>query len=311
MTGFASVSRQTPGGALTLELRSVNHRYLDLKLVLPEALRPLEAPLRERLRARFSRGRVEATVRLRFGDGACGRAPAASGEQASSGYRSGAGSHGNAPRFVLDHALALEVAAAARKLSAGGEGNELSVSEALRLLAWPGVMETARPQLDAWTPEFEALCDAAIDALMAARKREGQALAVALSERLQALTAGVERLQTAQGGREPELRSRLEERIEALGIEVDSERVAQEAALLVVRQDVGEELDRLHAHAAELARLLDSDEAVGRRLDFLVQELAREANTLASKAGTLDVNRDALDFKVWIEAMREQVQNVE
>lgn len=284
MTGFARVAREGEWGELTLELRSVNHRYLDLKLLLPEALRPLEEILRERLRARLARGRVEAALRWRSG---------------------GSG------RFAVNHALAREVAAAARELAAETGGDAPPIPDALALLAWPGVLEAAGPQLETLAPEFEALCEEALDALVAARAREGKAIAAAIAGRLERLAAGAEGLITEGASLEADLHERLTTRLAALGADVDAERVAEEAAILLVRQDVSEELDRLLVHVRESARLLDAEGAVGRRLDFLAQELAREANTLASKAGTLAVNRQALEFKRLVEEMREQVQNVE
>lgn len=284
MTGFAGAARKGEWGELTLELRSVNHRYLDLKLTLPETLRPLEGLLRERLRARLVRGRVEAALRWR---------PAAGG------------------RITVNRALAGEVAAAARGLAAQAGLEAPPVPDALALLAWPGVLETPEPQLDVLVPEIEALCGEALDALVAAREREGTAIAAVIAARLERLAAGAEDLIAEGASLEAGLRERLANRLAALDADVDAERIAEEAAVLLVRQDVSEELDRLVAHVREAARLLDAEEAVGRRLDFLAQELAREANTLASKAGTLEVNRRALEFKLLVEEIREQVQNVE
>ncbi|MGH8225903.1 MAG: YicC/YloC family endoribonuclease [Gammaproteobacteria bacterium] len=282
MTGFARAAREGGWGELTLELRSVNHRYLDLKLMLPEALRPLEETLRERLRSRLTRGRVEAALRWRAG---------------------------GSEQFAINHALAREIAAAARALAADVDAPP--IPDALALLAWPGVLEAARPQLDALTPEFEALCVEALDALIAAREREGAAIAAAIAGRLEQLAAGAESLIAESVPLAADLRERLANRLAALGTDVDAGRVAEEAAILLARQDVSEELDRLLAHVHEAGRLLEAGEAVGRRLDFLAQELAREANTLASKAGTLVVNRQALDFKRLVEEIREQVQNIE
>ncbi|MGH8273015.1 MAG: YicC/YloC family endoribonuclease [Gammaproteobacteria bacterium] len=284
MTGFARAAREGEWGELALELRSVNHRYLDLKLILPDMLRPLEEMLRTRLRAGLARGRVEAALRWRARGGA---------------------------RIQVDHALAGEVADAARGLAAEAGVEGAPIPDAMALLAWPGVIQAPNPELERLSPEVEVLCEEALAALVAAREREGTALAEVLSRRLLNLIADAEHLLTQAPEKAADLRVRLAARLEALGTEVDAARVAQEAAILVVRQDVSEELDRLLAHAREAVRLLDAETAVGRRLDFLMQELAREANTLASKAGDLAVNRMALDFKVLIEEMREQVQNVE
>lgn len=284
MTGFAGAARKGGWGELTLELRSVNHRYLDLKLTLPEMLRPLEELLRERLRVRLVRGRVEAALRWRP---AAGR------------------------RITVNREFASEVAAAARGLAAQAGLEAPPVPDALALLAWPGVIEAPEPQLDVLVPEIEALCGEALDALVASREREGAAIATVIAGRLERLAAGAEGLIAEGASLEAGLRERLANRLAALDADVDAERVAEEAAVLLVRQDVSEELDRLIAHVREAARLLDAEEAVGRRLDFLAQELAREANTLASKAGSLEVNRRALEFKLLVEEIREQVQNVE
>ncbi len=285
MTGFAIASRRGEWGELVLELRAVNHRFLDLKLTLPDALRPLEAELRARLQAGLARGRIEATVRW--------QPPPGSG-------------------FVINRALALRLAGEARQLLAetGTEAASGGV-DAMRLLAWPGVVEAAVPEPEALAPALAAASDAALAELVATREREGAALAAALEERLVRLAAGVEACTVQSQEAKNALPVRLAERIEAFGAEVDPARVAQEAALLVVRQDTSEELERLSAHVEETRRLLAATEPVGRRLDFLMQELMREANTLASKAGNLALNRRALDFKVLIEEMREQVQNVE
>lgn len=271
-------------GEFVLELRAVNHRFLDLKLAVAEPLRALEERLRERLRLALGRGRIEAALRW--------RPPAQAG-------------------FVVNRTLALQVGREALHLA--GELKQRSVAplETLALLAWPGVVEAPVPELDAVAADVDAVTEQALAALIAAREREGAALAAAIRERLDRLLEGVGSARVHAQESKATLGERLAARLEALGSEVDSARLAQEAALLVVRQDTSEELDRLAAHAREARRLLDADEAVGRRLDFLMQELAREANTLASKAPDLGANQRALDLKVLIEEMREQVQNVE
>lgn len=284
MTGFARARRHGNWGELTLELRALNHRFLDLRLVLPEPLRALEVAIRECLRTRLTRGRIEAALRW--------RPPPGEG-------------------FVIDRELALEVGSQARRLAQAVQGAEVAGLDPLRLLAWPGVVEAPHLELEALTPEVVAVTEDAVRGLVDARIREGGALADALAERLERLLAGIEPARALAQAAKATLQARLTARLEALGAEVDPVRVAQEAALLVVRQDTSEELDRLEAHAREALRLLGSDESVGRRLDFLIQELGREANTLASKAGDMECSRQALEFKVLIEEMREQAQNVE
>lgn len=285
MTGFALARREGGWGELTLELRAVNHRYLDLKISLPETLRALEDPLRERLRAGLARGRIEAQLRWRAAAGA---------------------------GFVVNEALASDVMQAARRLERETKTDIPLATDVLSLLAWPGVVEPPVAATDTLLPVLAALSEEAIAGLIVARKREGAALAAALVQRLDRLDACV----AAIGGHLPtaktQLKARLVARLEALGGDVDAARVAQEAAVLIVRQDVNEELDRLAAHAIEVRRLLvGADKPVGRRLDFLMQELGREAGTLASKAGDLEINRWALDCRVLVEEMREQVQNIE
>ncbi|MGH8128623.1 MAG: YicC/YloC family endoribonuclease [Gammaproteobacteria bacterium] len=284
MTGFALARREGEWGELALELRAVNHRYLDLKISLPETLRALEDSLRERLRSGLARGRVE--VQLRW------RAPAGAG-------------------FAVNEALARDVIQAARRLERETQTDMPLAADALSLLAWPGVVEPPVAVTDTLLPVVSALSEEAIAGLVAAREREGAALAAALVQRIDRLDACVAAIAGHLPTVKTELKSRLTARLEALGENVDAARVAQEAAVLIVRQDVNEELDRLAAHAVEVRRLLGADKPVGRRLDFLMQELGREAGTLVSKAGDLETNRQALDCRVLVEEMREQVQNIE
>ena len=284
MTGFALTRREGEWGELALQLRAVNHRHLDLKIVVPEALGPFEELLRRRLRAQLVRGRVEAQLRWR----------------ASAGMG-----------LAVNEAFAREVLHAARRLTQQTQPEVRPVRDGLSLLAWPGVVEPPVTAAESLRPVLDALVEDALSALTDAREREGRALAAALVQRLDRLqesTAAIlERLPTVRRG----LAERLRSRIEKLGEAVDAERVMQEAAVLTLRQDVDEELDRLQAHAEEVRRLLGTKGPIGRRLDFLMQELGREAGTLAAKAGDLQINRGALDCRVLIEEMREQVQNIE
>lgn len=287
MTGFALARREGGWGELALELRAVNHRYLDLKISLPETLRGLENPLRERLRTGLARGRIEAQLRWRAAAGA---------------------------GLAVNEALlrdAISAAETARTRVVEMQADVPLVRDALSLLAWPGVVEPPAAAADTLLPMLEVLSEEALTGLVAAREREGAALAAVLEQRLDRLNARVSAIAEHLPAAKNELKSRLSARLEALGEEVDAARVAQEAAVLIVRQDVGEELDRLAAHAVEVRRLIGANKPVGRRLDFLMQELGREAGTLASKAGDLEINRAALDCRVLIEEMREQVQNVE
>ncbi len=282
MTGYASAQRGGEWGELVLDLRSVNYRYLDIKMMLPDALRPLEETLRRKLRQGIARGRIEATLRWRAA---------------------------RADLLHVNRELATTLARSARDLLRDlGENAPL---DGLRLLAWPGVVEIAEPAIDVLQTVVIEVAEEAIDRLAVTREREGEALAVGLESRLSRLVERVDRLHTGSAMRVAGLRRRLEEGLAALEAEVDADRAAQEAALIIMRQDVSEELDRLGAHAGQMQRILAQGGPIGRRLDFILQELMREANTLANKVGEIEATRMALDLKLLIEEMREQVQNVE
>lgn len=284
MTGFALARRQGEWGEFVLELRAVNHRYLDLRINVPDVLRILENPLREQLRSGLARGRVEAQLRWRAGGGG--------------GLR-------------VNRDLARDVLAAAREVAEDAGTSMPAAGDALRVLAWPGVVEPPSMESDAWVPVVRELAAEAIKALVAEREREGRALADAVGQRLDRIDALVGEIVAHMPDARTDLHTRLAVRLDALGPGVDADRVAQEAALLAVRQDVDEELDRLATHVKEARRLLKVTRPVGRRLDFLMQELGREAGTLTSKSSDMEINRRALDCRVLVEEMREQVQNIE
>jgi len=284
MTGFARQETSGAYGTLVCELRSVNHRFLDLSLRLPDSCRALEPELRQLVAAQLRRGKVDCTVSHR----------APSGSQV---------------RLRVDE-VALE-----QLLHVSGSIVQRLPSQArldvIDLLRWPGVLAedpTLGEQLGA---ALRALFAATVADLQRARQREGERLAATIVERCDALAALV--AQTAQ--RVPEIqqraRARLQERLAELGAELNHERIEQEVVLMLQRLDVAEELDRLEGHISEARRVLGSPEAAGRRLDFLLQEFNREANTLSSKSQDLETTRGAVEMKVLIEQMREQVQNIE
>jgi len=283
MTGFARRELAGSWGTLTCELRSVNHRYLEPGFRLPEELRPLESDLRQLLGKNFKRGKIDCTMHLR-------------GAQAGE-------------RELRIDAIALgRVAAAIGQVSRELPGATIDAVEVLR---WPGVVETASPDSEALLGAGRALFQQTLDELGAMRLREGQRL----SELLEQRCAGLGMLVTQVRGRLPEIqvrmRARLNERVAELLASVDRERIEQEVVMQLQRLAVAEELDRLTGHIEETRRVMSATEAAGRRLDFLMQELNREANTLASKSQDLDTTRLTVDMKVLIEQMREQVQNVE
>jgi len=283
MTGFARRELAGSWGTLTCELRSVNHRYLEPGFRLPEELRPLESDLRQLLGKNFKRGKIDCTMHLRA-------AQAAERE------------------LRLDATALARVAAAIGQVSRALPGATVDAVEVLR---WPGVVETASPDSEALLGAGRTLFQQTLDELGAMRLREGKRLGDLIEQRC----AGLGALVVQVRGRLPEIqarvRTRLHERVAELLASVDRDRVEQELVMQLQRLDVAEELDRLTGHIEETRRVMSASEAAGRRLDFLMQELNREANTLASKSQDLDTTRITVDMKVLIEQMREQVQNVE
>jgi len=288
MTAYARSAATLPAGQIVWELRSVNQRYLDLSLRLPEEFRGLDAGIRSALKARLGRGKVEATLR----------------------YHSDPASA--AARLALNTDLARSLLAAHDELAglAGLDGRG-SPPDLVRLLAWPGLIDQAEDDL---TPEFErvmAALDEAVDDLVAARRQEGRAIADMIRPRLAGVREQVALVREQLPAIRAALEARFRERLAALDVDVEPGRIEQEIVLQLQKLDVDEELDRLDAHVAEVERVMTLDEPVGRRLDFLMQELNREANTLGSKATAAEVGQAAVELKVLIEQMREQVQNVE
>jgi len=283
MTGFARRELAGSFGTLTCELRSVNHRYLEPGFRLPEELRPLESDLRQLLTKNLKRGKVDCTMHLRGGSGA--------------------------ERELRLDAVALErVAVAVREVLVA---LPKATVDAVEVLRWPGVVETISPDTEALLGAGRSLFQQTLDELGAMRLREGKRLGELIEQRC----AGLVTLVGAVRARLPEIqvrmRARLNERVAELLAAVDRDRIEQELVLQLQRLDVAEELDRLTGHIEETRRVMGGGEAAGRRLDFLMQELNREANTLASKSQDLDTTRLTVDMKVLVEQMREQVQNVE
>ncbi|NND53750.1 MAG: YicC family protein [Gammaproteobacteria bacterium] len=284
MTGFASSESDTPQGTLLWELRSVNHRYLEMQFKLPDGFRALEPALRELISRKLKRGKVDATLHFR---------PATTA----------------AANLTVNEELAQQVIQQAEKLAAAISTPQSFSS--LDVLRWPGVVAEDGVDLKALFDPAQALLSETLDALVANRAREGERIQAALDERLVQIDA----LGSSVAARMPlvldGIRARVRERALGLEIKVDDERLEQELVLLAQKMDVAEELDRLHAHVAETRETFAMDGAVGRRLDFLMQEFNREANTLGSKSADPETTRAAVDLKVLIEQLREQVQNVE
>ena len=284
MTGFAVQTRDLGSVSLHLELRSVNSRYLDLGFRIVDDLRAAEPAIRERISARLGRGKVECRLNLQAGH--------------------------DAPRsMALNAALLDQLADAQNSLrSRFVDAAALSVNELLR---WPGMLADDSLGFDEMLPAIVALTNAALDDLVATRAREGEKLADMIRERL----ARMRELVAIATPRMPavvvEYQERLTAKLRDAVASLDEDRIRQEVALYAQRIDVDEELTRLNTHLDEVERILKAGGAAGKRLDFLMQELNREANTLASKSPATDITGIAMELKVLIEQMREQVQNLE
>ena len=285
MTGFARVERQYEFGRLSWEMRSVNHRYLEFGLRLPEEFRPLEADIRKCLGHYLSRGKIDASLRFTEAHGA-----------------SGSG-------LELNLALARELIGIHSEMASLASSDQKA--DISQLLSWPGLIEEKRPDpAPLQAAAMELLVEAAKD-LQAGRGREGEQMANAIRERVE----GISRITASVRSWLPEIRDALKQRmldkIADLQQPLEPGRIEQEIAILSQKIDVDEELDRLDAHVEEVYRVLERTEPVGRRLDFLMQEFNRESNTLSSKSIDQRTTQAAVDLKVLIEQMREQVQNVE
>jgi uncharacterized protein (TIGR00255 family) len=283
MTAFARVDVPLEAGSLQWEMRSVNHRYLDPQFRLPDAFRELELPLRDMVRAKLKRGKVDCTLRV-----------AATSTSA----------HLEINRPVLLHLLAtLE--------QLKRDAPEAAHPNPLDLLRWPGVLVESVHDAEAVKSAVVRGFERALDALEAYRRREGAMLAELIDTKLTEIEQITIDLRRIVAGLADTQRTRLRARVEELTTEIDPERLEQELVLLVQRTDVTEELDRLNIHIAEARKNLAGEGPHGRHLDFLLQELNREANTLASKAVLAESAQRAVDLKVIIEQIREQAQNIE
>jgi len=282
MTAFAGRERITPWGTLGCELRSVNHRFLEIGIRLPEELRNLEPQLRERVASRISRGKLDLALRLRAPEGAT--------------------------TLAVNEALIAQLGALAQRMDAQFPRLQVGFTELLQL---PGVLETE--SVDPAELQLQALelLDEVVGEFVAARQREGAKLATAISERVDAIERIAAEVRTLIPAIREGQRAKLAARLADLPHPVDPGRAEQELVLWLQKLDVDEELDRLSSHIVEIRRVLRQTEPVGRRLDFLLQEFNREANTLGSKSVDSRTSNAAVDLKVLIDQIREQVQNIE
>ena len=284
MTAFARHQADTPGGSLLWELRSVNHRYLEISPRLPEELRGLEPQVRETIGARLARGKIDCFLRFQAKDNLSGT-------------------------IELDDSQAQRLIAAAQRV--GRIADDVGALQAIDILRWPGVLRA--PELDVDTLGAAALdlLTRALDGLVEMRQREGERMQELVSQRLTAMAATVVDLRKLLPELAQAYRERLESRLSEVKTQLEPGRLEQEIILFAQKTDVAEELDRLAAHIDEVRNAFRSNRQIGRRLDFLMQEFNREANTLGSKAADLRVTNAAVELKVLIEQMREQVQNIE
>lgn len=284
MTAFARAQSQGLWGSAVCELRSINHRYLELVVRLPDTLHELEAPIRECMRRYVKRGKVEFHLRYQPGDVA-----------------------GSA--ITINTHLAEELCKANEKISTILK-NPAPI-QAMDILKWPGILQIAELDLENIQDEVLKILEKGLAALVESRAREGADLKELFLQRLEAMKEELAKVRHRLPAILKEQRERLMQRFKDAKVELDENRLEQEMVFLAQRIDVTEEMDRLDAHISEVRRVLKAGGMVGRRLDFLMQELNREANTLGAKSIDTETTRASVELKVLIEQMREQVQNIE
>lgn len=284
MTAFGRDQSEGDWGTLVWELRSVNHRYLDISMRLPEDLRGLEAEIRKRLGQRLNRGKIDCGLRFQ--------------------RDTRAGSE-----FELDHSLVDRLVAAASEI--GGRSGDSTPLPTANILQWPGVLKTPALDVDALGEAAMAGFDRALEELVSTREREGDGLSAHIEQRLAAADAVVNSVREIMPDVITGYRQRVQDRLKDIAQALDPARLEQEIVIFASKSDIAEELDRLVTHIAEVRRVIKKGGAVGRRLDFLMQEFNREANTIGSKAADIRVTSASVELKVLIEQMREQVQNIE
>lgn len=282
MTAFARQAAQGNWGSAAWEIRSVNHRYLEVSVKLPESLRALEPMIRDKLRQKIQRGKVECFLKF---------APAIA-----------------AATLSINYSLVKELAAATTQIA---PQFPVAQTDIVKLLNWPGVLNMPEQNLAMIEAELLKLFDKTLVDLSAHRQREGEQIIKVINERLEKITKIAELVKQRQPILIEQQQQQLKQRFLDANISLNSERLEQEMVMFAQKMDVAEELDRLNIHIKETRKALQQGGAVGRRLDFLMQELNREANTTASKSVDAEVSTYAVELRVLIEQMREQVQNIE
>ncbi len=295
MTAFARQTAEHAWGSLAWEIRSVNHRYLEPTFKLPESLRQIEGELREKLRTRVARGKIECSLRV---------------QRATGGDT----------RLNIDEAMLVQVlqctAQVSQKLIDPEQPNTLALLQTapinpLEILSWPGVLKTVDDDEEQAARAALGLFEQTLEQLVAHRAREGAELGQYIAAQLDAVAAIVKTVREHMPALIAAQRQKLRDRLAELSADLNNDRIEQEMVMLAQKSDVEEELDRLQTHIKEVHRALKQKEPCGRRLDFLMQEFNREANTLSSKSLASDTTLNAVQLKVLIEQMREQIQNIE
>lgn len=283
MTAFARVEAQQSWGEAVWEIRSVNHRYLDINLRIPEPFRQLELQWRDLLRGQLKRGKIECSLTFKSSPSA-------------------------APELKIDEQLAAQLISLNDKVAKlANVTNQVNPIDVLR---WPDVVVVEEQKQEVDEP-LTQLLEQAVEQLIANRKREGDACVATINDRLTHINSQLKLARSYGPKIEGHFRERMQSRLKDLTSEIDSNRFEQEVLMFLQRTDVAEELDRLDMHIKEVTRVLEQDGAIGRRLDFMMQELNREANTLAAKSPDPLLTQAAVEIKVCIEQIREQIQNVE
>ena len=282
MTAYAQSKIQTQMGELSCEIRTVNHRFLEVAPRMPDELRPFEGDLREAIAAKLARGRVDCFVRLASGASAV---------------------------LDLNQDMVTELEGLAQQIKQAAPS--VLPFRMIDVLRWPGVLQSVTADQDQLKAQLLSALDDALVSLGEARAREGDKIAELIRQRLKGMQNVIDEVQIALPEIAAQHRQRLEEKLAEFAEQMDPQRIEQEMIILLNKADVAEELERLHVHIGEVDRVLSKSAPAGRRLDFLMQELNREANTLGSKSNDARITKASVDMKVLIEQMREQVQNIE
>ena len=285
MTAFARQSTQVEKGQLTWEIRSVNHRYSEVSLRLPDDFRALEPIIRQKIAKLVKRGKIDINLRLQRTE------------------------DNQTAKLELDTELVDQLVSAANQLQKlGVNPSPLNVTD---LLHWPGVLIPPKTDTDKLQQQALDLLDVALEDLISTREREGEQMAKVVQARCNSIRNQVSAVKEILPEIVNIIRGRAQKKLEEYDVSVDEGRLEQEIVLMANRADIAEEIDRLDAHIIEIERVLQQDQPVGRRLDFLMQELNREANTLGSKSIATPISQASIELKVLIEQMREQIQNIE